>query len=194
MKSLKVVMFFMLCVMMSGCQQNEINELKKELAEQEQKISEQEQIISEFNTLIENLENEKEELNQYIDNFDNSKHEIEKDFEKEMKTWSGVTSEGVEITMKYSDKWKSEMEKYYDLLHDELDEDKRKWLISSQTKWNEFSAANIDYLWHVNDQIHQGGSIIRIINAHNYYERYRNRALFLIKEYDDLISLTSITQ
>ncbi len=104
----------------------------------------------------------------------------------EMKTWNGNTWDGVYIVTRYGDKWKVEMEKYYDLLLEELNEDKKKWLISSQEQWEVFTKENEELDWQVNDQLHHGGSIMHIITADIYYERYRRRALDLKQKYEIL--------
>ncbi len=72
------------------------------------------------------VENEKQK--NIIADCEQSKHPIEIEFEDEMKTWNGNTWDGVYIVTRYGDKWKVEMEKYYDLLLEELNEDKKKWL------------------------------------------------------------------
>jgi len=184
MRTLKAVFLFMLCVSISGCQQNLIDELENENSEQEQEIVELTDKVAELNTLVKNLEVENEKQKNIIADYEQSKHPIEVEFENEMMSWSGNTGEGVRIIVGYGDQWKEEMGKYYDLLYDELDEDKRKWLTSSQAQWEVFTKENEELAWQVNDQMHHGGSIMHILNADIYYHRFRERALFLKEQYE----------
>ena len=119
---------------------------------------------------------------------DEKKYPIDIEFDKEMKKWSGNTSEGVEIIYSNGDKWKKEMEKYYNLLYNELDENKRKWLDSSQKKWEIYSKDNEELERQIYDQKHHGGTIMHIFYADIYYNKYRERALYLMEKYEELTS------
>ena len=124
----------------------------------------------------------KEEIS-HLEDTNRPKHPIEIEFETEMLTWSGVTGEGVDIICKYGDLWKNEMEKYYDLLFDILEPEKRQWLESSQKQWEIFTKEHEELSWQTYDQMHHGGSIMRIFEAHIYYERYKDRAMQLMALY-----------
>lgn len=112
------------------------------------------------------------------------KYPIDIEYDKAMQNWSGVTLEGVDIICTYGDKWKNEMEKYYNLLYKKLNKDKKKWLISSQEKWETFTKENEELAWQIYDQNYHGGSIMQIFSAEIYYDKYRERALDLMKKYE----------
>lgn len=112
------------------------------------------------------------------------KYPIDIEYEKAMQDWSGNTAEGVEISCAYGEKWKSEMDKYYKLLHQKLDNDKKKWLVSSQKKWEAFTKDNEELAWQIYDQQYHGGSIMQTFSAQIYYDKYRDRALDLMKKYE----------
>jgi hypothetical protein len=81
---------------------------------------------------------------------------------------------------------KAEMEKYLQLLTDELTDDKKKWVEKSQNQWEIFIKDNEELAWQTYDQIYHGGSIMQINSASIYYDRYHDRALYLISLYDTL--------
>ena len=114
------------------------------------------------------------------------KYQLDKDCDKAMKKWSGNTSEGVDIICSFGDKWKDEMNKYYNLLYNELNPDKRKWLVSSQKKWETFTKDNEELEWQTYDQINGGGSIMQTFSSQIYLDRYRDRAIKLMQLYDFL--------
>ncbi len=72
----------MLCVSISGCQQNLIDELENENSEQEQEIVELTDKVAELNTLVKNLEVENEKQKNIIADCEQSKHPIEIEFER----------------------------------------------------------------------------------------------------------------
>lgn len=121
-----------------------------------------------------------------INGKDEKKYPIDIELDKEMKKWSGNTSEGVEIICSNGDKWKKEMEKYYNLLYNELDDNKRKWLDSSHKKWEIYSEDNEELERQIYDQRYHGGSIMHIFYADIYYNKYRERALYLMEKYEEL--------
>ena len=65
----------------------------------------------------------------------------------------------------------------------ELDEDKKKYLISSQQKWEEYIKENEELDLQILDQEYHGGSIMRILSADLYYNQYSDRALDLIEKH-----------
>jgi cell division protein FtsB len=111
---------------------------------------------------------------------------IEVAFEKAMLGWSGNTQEGVDTICFYGDMWKAEMEEYLRLLEKELDDDKKQWLVSSQAKWEVFTKDNEELAWQTYDQMEHDGSIMQILSADIYYEKYKTRALYLKSLYDFL--------
>ena len=113
-------------------------------------------------------------------------HFLDKDYRIAMSEWSGTTWEGVDIIASYGDLWKEEMEKYYQLLYDELNDDKKQWIVSSQEQWEIFTKYNEELTWQTYDQLHHKGSIMRILTAGIYREKYRTRALDLKYLYEYL--------
>jgi len=175
--------------MITGCQNNEVTNLELKIKEQEKTIEELNHRNTEMYKERSIMESKVEELNKIVAESKQNKHPLEIEFEKEMKTWSGNTSEGVEILCTNGDKWKDEMEKYYELLNEELDEDKKKWLESSQEKWEIYIEENEELGWQIFDQQYHGGTIIQILSAELYYNRYHDRALDLIQKYEELTSI-----
>lgn len=118
---------------------------------------------------------------------DKERHQIDIEYEKEMsnpEVWT--TAEMTDTTIKCGDMWKAEMEKYLDLLMEELNDDKKKWVSQSQEKWEISTKDNEELSWQVYDQMHHGGSIMSNLAASIYYEKYRTRALYLKSLYDYL--------
>ncbi len=176
--------------MLSGCQNNTVNELENEALNKEQEIKELTIKVTELTEIIakvkkenEIIEKENEDLKYNLAEYNQSKHPIELDFEKEMALWSGNTSEVVEIIIRHGDRWKVEMENHYELIYKELDEDKKKYLISSQQKWEEYIKENEELDLQILDQEYHGGSIMRILSADLYYNQYSDRALDLIEKH-----------
>ena len=132
------------------------------------------------------LEETKFSLENAIDRLDENKHPIEIEYEEAMRNWSGNTWESVDIGTTYGDKFKDEMNKYLELLADGLADEKKKWVMESQNSWEIFVKDNEELEWQVIDQIHHGGSIMKTFSAGIYYERYRNRTLFLKRLCDSI--------
>lgn len=144
-------------------------------------------IISTNQTITDNQSIKDSTSDTFIDEENREKkNPIDIEFDKAMSKWSGNTGEGVDIICTYGDKWKEEMGKYYILLYDELDNDKKKWLISSQEKWEIYSKENEELGYQIYEQIYQGGSIIQILSADIYYNKYRDRALDLKEKYENI--------
>ncbi|MDM8534165.1 hypothetical protein QUF55_05595 [Clostridiaceae bacterium HSG29] len=186
MRITKIILLIVVCLMVSGCQQSRIEDLENESTNQNQEVLELTNKVFELNKMVEKVKKENDELIQIVSDYEQSKHPIEIEFENEMKSWSGNNDEGVYIVLGYGDQWKEEMNKYYNLLLEKLNEDKRKWLVSSQEQWELFTKENEELAWHVNDQIYHDGSIMRIFDANIYYYRYRDRALYLKEKYEIL--------
>lgn len=111
---------------------------------------------------------------------------LDVEYENEMKDSSGVTSEIIEITMKYAEVWKQEMEKYHDLLYDMLDDDGKSCLENSQEAWEEYSNSNKELVFHVEEQRFGGGSYLNILAADLLCQKYRMRALEMRELYESL--------
>jgi predicted MPP superfamily phosphohydrolase len=141
--------------------------------------------LSALQDTLSKLQYENEGLKKAAENTP-EEHPLDKEYNDAMKNWSGVTAEGVSIIGAFGDKWKAEMEKYYQLLYDALAEDKKKWLVSSQNEWVKFTKENEELTWQTYDQINHGGTIMQIFSSNIYLERYRDRTLTLKSLYDFL--------
>jgi hypothetical protein len=106
-------------------------------------------------------------------------HEIDKAYSEAMKEWTGTTVEGIEISTTYALLWKEEANKYYDLLYDELDDDKKALLVSSQEKWENFFIENKLLEEEISRRAFGNGSMRREFNASIPLYKYRERALEL---------------
>jgi len=126
------------------------------------------------------------EIKRETDTRNGEENIIDQKYDKAMSEWSGNTSEGVDIITSYGDIWKVEMNKYYNQLNDELTDDKRIWLVSSQKKWEEFTKENEGLTWHTYDQINHEGSIMQIYSAEIYLDSYKSRAIELKTLYEFL--------
>lgn len=115
---------------------------------------------------------------------DDERPMLDVQYEKEMKDSGGVTSEMIEITIKYAGLWKQEMEKYYDLLYDILDNEGKVCLENSQEAWEEYSNSNNELVFHVEEQRFGGGSYLNILEADLLCQKYRMRASELRELYE----------
>jgi hypothetical protein len=106
-------------------------------------------------------------------------HSLIESMEIEMSETGGVTSEMIDVSIKYAELWKLEMEMYYRLLMDALDDDKKSVLAESQELWLLSSAKTDELVWSVNYQLYRGGSYLNILEADLLNTRYRERALLL---------------
>ncbi|MDR1689122.1 MAG: hypothetical protein LBS21_10995 [Clostridiales bacterium] len=111
-------------------------------------------------------------------------HEIDKAYSEAMKGWTGTTVEGIEISTTYALLWKEEATKYYDLLYDELDDDKKALLVSSQEKWENFFIENELLEKEISRRAFGNGSMRREFNASIPLYKYRERALELQSLYE----------
>lgn len=160
--------------MLSKIKQLENDKLKQEL--QNTQIKDSYEILKEENSRL------KKEVG--------SKHPIEREFEEAFSSWSGNTMEGVNILCQYGDIWADEMNKYYQQLFDELDPDKKQWIVSSQNQWERFTKENEELAWQTYDQVHHNGTIMQIHTAYIYYTKYKVRALELKVLFDYLNSFS----
>jgi len=95
----------------------------------------------------------------------------------------GVTSKLIEVLIKYANLWEEEMDKYYYLLMDTLDEDNKAYLANSQKLWETYSNENIELILQSNKQLYGGGSYLSILDADLIYQRYKDRANEFIELY-----------
>ena len=122
-----------------------------------------------------------------LENIDSQQYNtLDQEYEKAQSEWSGNTAEYVVLTVSFAELWKDEMDKYYHLLYNELNDEKRHWLVSSQEKWEIYTKENEELAWQTYEQIFNTGSMMKIYEANIYLEKYRSRALTLISLYDSL--------
>jgi len=189
MKKTTVLLMVLLAVLTMSCivlgallnsHNKTVENLELEVSNLENEISQKTELLIQAEKQIELLQQENQEIT-------DRKHDLDIEYEKAMATWIN-TMEGVEIINSFGDIWKEEMDKYYTLLYDMLEEDRKKWLISSQEKWEIYTKENEELAWQTYDQVHHDGSIMKIYSAEIYLERYRSRAKTLIHLYNSLIS------
>lgn len=97
-----------------------------------------------------------------------------------------TTVDMVDGHVAYGNKWREKMEHYLHLLHEELDPERRSWLMVSQEQWETFADANAQLQGAVYSQCHEGGTLVGIEMACSYYDRYRTRAMELKSLYETL--------
>ena len=90
------------------------------------------------------------------------------------------------VTCEYAEIWKEEMEKYYALLLEELREDHKEMLVSSQKNWESFVDEKNGLEQQIISFASGGGSMMIQISAGNYYDKYRERALHLMYLYSQI--------
>ena len=83
------------------------------------------------------------------------------------------------IVFEYAEIWKKEMEKYLGLLAETLHAQDKKKLDANQQKWESYIDGKNELDYEVVFRSSGGGSMMRDIAAGNYYDKYRNRTLFL---------------
>lgn len=110
-------------------------------------------------------------------------HLIDK-FEEESIKQDWTTAGMVNATVKATKMWEEEMNKYYELLKQELSLSEREQLIKSQEAWLNFREKEIKNITNVFDQI--TGTIYLPMRAANFRELVKARALDL-KQYYELI-------
>lgn len=134
---------------------------------------------SELSVMIQVLEEEKE--------FVEAGNEIlalDVEYSKELDNTHGTTSEIIAVNTKYAELWKQEMDKYYLLLLDSLNEENKVKLTDSQQLWEQFSEQNSTVIFSVDAQIYGGGSYLSMLDSQLLYEKYRDRALQLKELYE----------
>jgi len=82
----------------------------------------------------------------------------------------------VNITWEYTEKWKTEIERYYGLLYGELDEEGRALLHRSRQAWDEYCAVTEEFNSHLSARYEATGGT-RI--AANQLKLFRDRAVEL---------------
>lgn len=109
---------------------------------------------------------------------------LDTEYSKELDNTQGITSEIIAVNTKYAELWKQEMDKYYMLLLDSLNEENKMKLTDSQQLWEQFSEQNSAVVFSVNSQIYGGGSYLGMLDSYLLYEKYRDRALQLKELYE----------
>lgn len=118
---------------------------------------------------------------------EDSMYDLDKKFNEEIDKTDGVTSEMVDVLLKYSALWKEDMNQYYDLLMEEMDEEGKAMLSDSQAAWEVYSQKNHQLTLHCNSMMYEGGgSYLEVLEAELNHEKYRERAV----ELKDLYEIT----
>ncbi len=109
---------------------------------------------------------------------------LDTEYSKELDNTQGITSEIIAVNIKYAELWEQEMDKYYLLLLDSLNEENKVELTDSQQLWEQFSEQNSTVIFSVDAQIYGGGSYLNMLDSYLLYEKYRDRALQLKELYE----------
>lgn len=118
---------------------------------------------------------------------EDSTYDLDKKFNEEINKTNGVTSEMVDVLLKYSALWKEDMNQYYDLLMEEMDEEGKAMLSDSQAAWEAYSQKNHQLILHCNSMMYEGGgSYLEVLEAELDHKKYRERAV----ELEDLYEIT----
>lgn len=115
---------------------------------------------SELSILIQALEEEKE----FVE-VGNEILALDTEYSKELDNTHGTTSEIIAVNTKYAELWKQEMDKYYLLLLDSLNEENKVKLTDSQQLWEQFSEQNSTVTFSVDAQIYGGGSYLSMLDS-----------------------------
>lgn len=137
-----------------------------------------------FYMKVRNIEKENNELSIMIQLLEEEKESVDTEYSKELDSTHGTTSEIITVNTKYAELWKQEMDKYYLLLLDSLNEENKVKLIDSQQLWEQFSEQNSTVIFSVDAQIYGGGSYLSMLDSQLLYEKYRERALQLKELYE----------
>lgn len=118
---------------------------------------------------------------------EDSMYDLDKKFNEEINKTNGVTSEMVDVLLKYSALWKEDMNQHYDLLMEVMDEEGKAMLSDSQAAWEEYSQKNHQLILHCNSMMYEGGgSYLEVLEAELDHKKYRERAV----ELEDLYEIT----
>lgn len=123
-----------------------------------------------------------------IDNSDTIVYDLDKKFKEEMDNTNGVTSKTIEVLTKYAVLWEKEMDNYYSLLLNVLNNNKMH-LIEWQKSWEVYSNNNNQLIYQCNILLYEEGSYLNILEAELSYQKYRERTVELKKLYAILESL-----
>ena len=178
-KAVSCIAILLLLIIAAACGNREVPS-----ADEEASTTIHEEPTSSYAELASEIERLKQLF--YDNNIDSRKerHPIDVSMFEELEKPENMTTMGMAITVdKYGDIWKAEMEKYYDLLLEELTADHKQLLIASQKNWEAFIDDNNDLEYQILFYACFGGTMMHNIAASNYYEKYRQRALFLIYLY-----------
>jgi cell division protein FtsB len=161
----------------------ELGKRNKELEELKKKLNDKVIKYDEMESKYQRLTSDFEEVSKELDIALADTHPLEKDYLDEISNWSGVTSDAVEINTRYKQLWEDKINKYYNLIYNALDDDKKYLIVSSQKKWEESIQIDEKLHWQWNDQLYNGGSISYVLNSDASCNIYRDRALALIRIY-----------
>lgn len=118
---------------------------------------------------------------------DNYTAAIELDKELERRAANAQSNvELCEINLEYADKWKAEIDTYYQKLLSIAGPDFQKKLIESQTEWYINAEKHIDERFAYLQEVYQIGTIVPVKVSEYKYHLYRERAIELFQMYDRL--------
>jgi len=132
------------------------------------------------------LESEVERLGQFLVDHNirywGAPHPIDIAYQKELKE-NNYHARG--LTSLYAEKWQEEMEKCLGLLAEVLTEEHKKMLDANQKEWEAYIVGKNNLEFSVILRASGGGTMMNDIAAGNYYDKYRDRTLFLEMLYNN---------
>jgi uncharacterized protein YxeA len=152
-------------------------------------------VVDKNNNLVDknkSLVNENEELNNNVATLEQEKEEEENlqylypiDIEyKEASKVAMNTYAMMDTGYFYGDKWKVEMESYYEMILEKVDGEMEESVLDSQEAWELSRLSDVylreDFLTNTGG----GGTIEGVITASRYYDTHRERALYLMSLYE----------
>lgn len=118
---------------------------------------------------------------------DNYTAAIELDKELERRAANAQSNvELCQINLEFKDKWKEEIDTYYQKLLSIAGPDFQQKLIESQTEWYINAEKHIDERFAYFKEVYQTGTIVPIAQSYFECNLYRERAIELFQMYDEL--------
>lgn len=109
-------------------------------------------------------------------------YDLDKKYKEDIDKTNGVTLDMVDVSTKYSELWKQEMNNYYSMLNNKMDENGKNELSNSQKAWESYIDLN-NQLELLCNSIDGGGSSITLLEADLENEKYRDRTIELADLY-----------
>ncbi|MCL2837697.1 MAG: hypothetical protein FWE04_01325 [Oscillospiraceae bacterium] len=100
----------------------------------------------------------------------------------------GVANNRRDVSILYGDKWREEMERNLELMYSDLSVERWELVVQSQESWLVFEERDMELFSRAISQAWAGGNAIGEFIAFRRYQLYRNRALYLERIYEYLMT------